>query len=163
MRIKSQLTSPTVAVDRNVNSTSMDAINAVNAHIDEIEAIGVEETLASISTVAGLDFTEILASVDVLENLTIVAYNTTSTTPEAELDGTVLRLGIPVAKNGTDGLNGLTPIPTFGYNASTGYLTVEVNEYANINTGTTVVVSNNLDIEVLKDEIITEINTSEEW
>ena len=164
MRIKSQLTSPTVAVDRNVSNSSMDAINAVNAQIEAIEAIGTEEALANIATVAGLDFDDILTSVDVLDNLTVEAYSTSSTTPEAELIGSVLRIGIPVAQNGIDGLNGMTPIPTFAYNSETGYLTVEVNEYANINTGTTTIVeSGTIDLDELKEDIIEEINESEEW
>lgn len=204
MKRRSQLTAPTVAVDRNINNSSMDIITSVNSHIDEIAAIGTEEVLADIAIVAGLDFDAVLDGVDVIDNLTVAVVETlpAGTPASAELVGSEIRLRIPKGLDGVDGVdgsdgvdgvngrngsdgtngvdgytpikgvdyvdganghNGVTPIPIFNYNASTGYLTVEINEYANINTGTTVVATTPIDIEVVKDEIIAEMNTSEEW
>lgn len=158
----SSLNAPQVAIDRNVDNTTVDAVTNINANLPAILALSEEDTLADISAIAELDLTVVQEQITDLENLTalIVEILPAGTTPEVELVGNELQFKLP---QGVDGLNGLTPIPTFAYDAGSGMLTVEVNEYSDINTGTSVIVSGNIDPEILKDEIIAEINTSEEW
>lgn len=156
------LNKPQVAIDRNVDNTTVDAVTNINANLPAILALAEEDTLADISAIADLDLTEVQEQIEDLENLTakVVGILPAGTPPEVELVGNELQFKLP---QGVDGLNGLTPIPTFAYDGATGMLTVEVNEYSNINTGSTVIVNTTVDPEILKDEIITEINENEEW
>jgi len=156
------LNKPQVAIDRNVDNTTVDAVTNINANLPAILALAEEDTLADISAIADLDLTEVQEQIEDLENLTATIVETlpAGTPPEVELVGSELQFKLP---QGVDGLNGLTPIPTFAYDAVSGMLTVEVNEYSDINTGTSVVVTGNVDTEALKNDIITEINENEEW
>ena len=165
MRLKSQLTSPTVAVDRNVNNTDMDAIRAVNERIEEIEKIGTEEALADIAELADVDFTEILESVDKIEGLTVKVVKSlpAGQASKATLVGNEIQLELTAGPNGTDGLNGLTPVYEFVFNDVSGMLSYELVGYSNINTGSDVIVSGDIDYELVKDEVIERLNTPEEW
>lgn len=131
MRLKSQLTSPTVAVDRNVNNTDMDAIRSVNAHIDEIAALGSEETLEDIALLASFDFDTLLATVDTIDNLTVRVVETLSPgqSATAELVGSEIQLRIP------KGDSGVTPQYEFVYNPTSGNLECTLTGYIDINTG----------------------------
>lgn len=66
-------------------------------------------------------------AVAILENLNveITTLHPSSEATSELIDG-VWHLGIPAGKAGMDGVNGLTPVPTFSYNATTGDLEYEI-------------------------------------
>ena len=147
MKLRSQLTAPTVAVDRNINNSSLDIISSVNAHIAEIEAIGTTEVLADIATVAGIDFGPVLAGVDTINNLTVTVVETlpSGSVASATLVGSEIQLRIPKGLDGTNGIDGLTPQYEFVYVPSTGNLEYNLIGYID------------------RDTVLTAVNGIKEW
>ena len=67
-------------------------------------------------------------AVAIIENLNVEVVQLLEGMPmTSELVNGVWVIGIPVGKSGIDGMNGLTPVPTFTYNSETGMLEYEIN------------------------------------
>lgn len=79
----------------------------------------------------------ILSSVNKIENLSA---NATSLTPEeqasVELVNNTFEFGIPRGRNGSDGINGLSPKIEFTYNEQTGFIEVEQTGWVQISNET---------------------------
>lgn len=131
MRIKSQLTSPKVAVDRNVDNSTVDAISQINNNMPELLKLTDDDVLLDISTLADYDFTKLTAQIDAISNLTVRVVETLSVgqLAEAELVGNELQLSLP------RGYDGVTPQYEFTYNSGTGDLEYELTGYIDVNTG----------------------------
>ena len=118
MKIRSQLTNPNLAINRNINSTDMDIIKSVQANIVQIIKLGDAEALADIATLADINFDQILAGIDTIDNLTVRVVETlpVGETASAELVGNEIQLKLPTALDGVDGVDGYTPIRGLDYN-----------------------------------------------
>lgn len=67
-------------------------------------------------------------AIAILENLNVEVVQLPEGSPmTSELVNGKWVIGIPSGRSGIDGMNGLTPVPTFSYNADTGFLEYEVN------------------------------------
>ena len=139
------------ALDRNIES-KYDVIANIAENMDKIESIGTaiqDGTLDDITNIVDMDVV------------------TGEAGTEAEWDGTTLTIprgdrGLRGA-TGEDGQNGLTPNIEFTYNDSTGFIEATVNGYTNVNSGDGVVVDTATDIIAIIDDVVTEIETEEEW
>lgn len=117
MKIRSQLTSPQVAVDRNIDNTVIDKIDVVNSNIDAIAALGAPEAIADMNVLADVDWAAIEAQVGTLDGLTVEVVETlpAGSQASAELVGNTIELRIPKGVDGTDGVDGYTPVKGTDY------------------------------------------------
>lgn len=136
------------ALDRTIDS-KYDVVKAVYDELGSIESINtaiVDGTLNNMLALLGMQV---------------------ATGPEgssATWDGTTLT--IPrgdVGLQGESGLNGLTPNYDFVYNPGSGILSYELVSYTDINTGTVSDLPVFADAVVIKDEILAELDTEQEW
>lgn len=139
------------ALDRSIES-KYDVIASVAENVDKIESIGTaiqDGTLDNITNIVNMN----------------VATGDAGT--QAEWDG--ITLTVPRGDRGLrgdtgeDGLNGLTPNVEFSYNAGTGYIEATITGYTNVNAGDVLVVDTATGITSIVDDVVTEIETEEEW
>lgn len=127
MKIRSQLTTPAVAVDRNLDNTVIEGVMNINNNFDNLLALTDPTMLGYIATVADRDFSEIFAAASRIENLSVTSIALpTGSQATVTLVGNELQFGVPA---GSNGINGLSPVIESAYNSSTGMLTFEITKY----------------------------------